>query len=131
MITALSGTIALIDLDGRFSPSHLTCDLHHIHVFRPTKSNFKATLEGLEDYMLWGEHESKGREWVGTLVIGGVGGDIMFGWRGWLRVEREEVSRFAVGVSVEEIIGEREKRQDVVDSKGWKGVSEIGEYSWY
>lgn len=130
MVTGLSGTVALIDVDGRFSASHLSCDLNHVHVFRPTKGNFTATLEGVQEYMLWGEHGSKGREWLGTLVNGGVGGDVMVGWRGWLRVEREEVRRFAVGSSIEEVFGEREQRQDVVDHKGWKGVSEMGNYSW-
>jgi len=130
MVTALNGTVALIDLDGRFSPSHLSCDLQHVHIFRPLKDNLKATLDGVEEYMLWEDHASKGREWVGTLVNGGVGGDVMVGWRGWLRVEREEVGGFAVGVSVEEVIGKREERQELVESKGWKGVSEMGEYRW-
>jgi hypothetical protein len=130
MVTSLQGTVALIDIDGLFSPSHLSCELQHIHVFRPTKRNLKVTLESVEEYMLRGEHGSKGREWVGTLVNGGVGGDIMVGWRGWLRVEREEVSGFTDGISVEETVGEREKRQEVVDSKGWKGVSKLGNYCW-
>lgn len=130
MITTLNGTIVLIDLDGRFSPSHLACDLLHIHIFKPTKSNFKATLDGVEDYMLWGEHKSKSREWVGTLVNGGMGGDIMVGWKGWLRVEREEVGGFPVGVGIEEVVRERGTRQDVVDKKGWKGISELGDYHW-
>jgi len=130
MVTSLQGTVALIDIDGRFSPSHLSCELQHVHVFRPTKRNLKVTLESVEEYMLWGEHESMGREWVGTLVNGEVGGDIMVGWRGWLRVEREEVSGFTDGVSVEEVVGEREKRQEVVDSKGWRGTSEMGKYCW-
>jgi hypothetical protein len=130
MITTLNGTIALIDLDGRFSPSHLDCDLQHIHVFRPTRSNAKATLDGAEEYMLWGDHGSKGREWVGTLVNGGVGGDIMVDWKGWLRVEREEVGAFSVGVGIEEVVGERGTRQEIVESKGWKGVSELGSYCW-
>lgn len=80
--------------------------------------------------MLWGEHGSKGREWVGTIVNGGVGGDIMVGWRGWLRVEREEVGVFGIGVSVEEGMGEREVRQEVVDGRAWKAVSDIGEFRW-
>jgi len=130
MVTTLKGTVAVIDIDGRFSPSHLRCDLEHVHVWRPGKENLKATMESVEGYMLWGEHGSMRREWVGTLVNGGVGGDVMVGWRGWLRVEREVVSGFGVGASIEEVIGEREKRQEVVDSKGWKGISEMGNYYW-
>jgi len=80
--------------------------------------------------MLWGDHGSRGRQWVGTIVNGGVGGDIMLGWRGWLRVEKEETGGFGIGVSVEEAMLDREKRQNVVDLGGWKAVSEIGECTW-
>jgi hypothetical protein len=72
--------------------------------------------------MLYGDHGSKGREWVGTVVNGGLGGDINVGWRGWLRVEREEVGAFGWGISVEEAMDDREKRWEVVDGKGWKSV---------
>ena len=70
--------------------------------------------------MWYGDHGSKSREWVGTIVNGGTGGDINLGWRGWLRVEREEVGNFGWGISVEEAIGDREKRWEVVNAKGWK-----------
>jgi hypothetical protein len=130
MVTELNGTVALIDVDGYFSPSHLSCDLRHVHIFRSTKENLAITLESVEGYMLEGEHGSHGREWVGTLVNGGVGGDVMVGWRGWLRVEREHVTGFALGGGIEGVIGEREKRQEVVDSSGWVGYSEMGKYTW-
>ena len=130
MVTDLNGTVALVDVDGRFSPSHLTCELQHVHVWRPTKSNFSVTLESVEGYMLWGDHASKGREWVGTIVNGGVGDDIMVDWRGWLRVEKEETGLFGLGFSVEEAIGNKERRQEVVDKGGWKAVSEIGAFNW-
>jgi len=155
----LNGTIALVDLTGHFSPSHLLSptlssisiststqpgnlnptsnlrnerersdsryiskeDLQHIHVFRPTKSSLAATLASIESYMLYGAHRSHGREWLGVIVNGGVGGDINFGWRGWLRVERESVGAFGEGVSVEEVFfGERGRRAEVVDQKGWR-----------
>lgn len=84
--------------------------------------------------MLYGEHASKGREWMGTLVNGGgmmvKGADVVVGWRGWLRVEREAVSAFAEGMAVEEAWRERERRQEIVDSRGWKAGSEMGEFSW-
>jgi len=134
LVHTLGGTIVVIDLDGRFSPSHLTElsveGLRDIHVFRCSKERLKVTLESVEGYMLWGEHWSKGREWLSTIILGGVGGDIMVGWRGWLGVEREMVRGFAEGFSVEEAWGEKEGRQEVVDTKGWRGVCEMGEFSW-
>jgi hypothetical protein len=130
MVTGLNGAVALVDMDGRFSPSHLSCDIRHVHVWRPTNHNLSATLESVEGHMLWGDHVSKGREWVGTIVNGGVGGDIMVGWRGWLKVEKEDTGPFGLGVSVEEVMVDREQRQEVVDRSGWKAVSEIGEFSW-
>lgn len=134
LVQNLGGTVVLIDLDGRFSPSHLTdltmSDLEHVHVFRCSKERLKVTLEHLEEYMILGEHGSKGREWLGTIVLGGVGGDVMVGWRGWLGVERELVGGFGEGVSVEEAWGEREKRIEVLDGKGWRGVCEMGKFNW-
>lgn len=76
--------------------------------------------------MLYGEHKSHAREWLGTIVNGGVGGDINLGWRGWLRVEREEVGGFGEGVSVEEAWGERERRGEVVDARGWRAEDDEG-----
>ena len=137
MITVLGGTVAVVDVEGRFSPSHLVRGreggvLEHIHVFRVIGGlkELKVTLEGLEGWMVEGDHGSKGREWVGTVVIGGVGGDVNVGWRGWLRVERDEVVGFKGGVSVEEVLAERESRQEVVDEGGWRAVCEDGVYCW-
>jgi len=135
LLTNLHGTVALLDLTARFSPSHISfpfSELQHIHVFRPTPSNLKVTLESVEKYMLYGEHGSKGREWVGTIVLGGTGGDINIGWRGWLRVEKEEVGKFGDGVRVEEVWGEKgmKQRQEVVDEAGWRADCEFGDYCW-
>ncbi|PVH89298.1 hypothetical protein DL98DRAFT_99060 [Cadophora sp. DSE1049] len=142
----LNGTVALVDLTGRFSPSHLLPpssassssdsqpgrdniqieylqkeDLQHIHVFHPTKSNLAATLASIEPYMLYGSHRSHGREWLGLIVNGGVGGDINLEWRGWLRVEKESVGSFGERVSVEEVFfGERARREEVVGQRGWR-----------
>jgi len=82
--------------------------------------------------MLHGEHSSKCREWVGTIVLGGNGGDINIGWRGWLRVEREEVGRFGEGVAVEAVWGEKgmRQRQEVEDKMEWRAECEFGDYSW-
>ena len=117
LVRDLEGTVVVVDLDGRFSPSHLVGmgmsmgDLGHVHVFRCSKERLKVTLDSVENYMLWGEHGSRGREWLGTIMLGGVGGDIMVGWRGWLGVDRDIVGGFGEGVSVEEAWGERERRQ--------------------
>ncbi|KUJ18146.1 uncharacterized protein LY89DRAFT_38900 [Mollisia scopiformis] len=130
LLLNLHGTVALLDLTARFSPSHVSVpssELQHIHVFQPTPSNLKVTLESVEKYMLYSEHGSKGREWVGTIVLGGNGGDINIGWRGWLRVEKEEVTKFGDGVGVEEAWGEKgmRQRQEVVDKVGWRAECEI------
>jgi hypothetical protein len=133
----MNGTVVVIDLDRRFSPSHLQLpeqELQYVHVFRPTKENLQVTIESIEGYMLYGEHGSKGREWVGTILNGGgavvKGVDVVVGWRGWLRVERESVGTFAEGMSVEAAWEERTKRQEVVDGKGWKGKSKMGVMRW-
>lgn len=129
-ITELNGTVAIIDVDGRFSPSNLRCDLRHVHVWRPGRRNFKDTLESVEGYMLGGEHGSMRREWVATIVNGGAGGDIMLGWRGWLKVEKTDTVRFEVGMSVEEALANRERRQEVVHRSEWRIISDIGDFAW-
>ncbi|KAI1655430.1 hypothetical protein F4813DRAFT_366952, partial [Daldinia decipiens] len=85
--------------------------------------------------MLYGAHGSRAREWWGTVVIGGgsgasVKGDVNAGWKGWLRVEREEVAGFPVGISVEEALRDRNKRQEVVEDAGWVASSRVGSYVW-
>jgi len=88
--------------------------------------------------MLYGEHASKDKVWRGVFVLGGnvlgrgiAGGEIMTvttGWRGWLRVERAEVPGFLAGTSVEEAWGNKEAREKVVQSRGWRCISEVGEF---
>lgn len=92
--------------------------------------------------MLHGDHRSKGREWKGVFVSGTMAGlgealkglkgvpVVQAGWRGWMRVEREEVPLFAEEMAVEEAWGEREGRRKAVDAKGWRGVCEGGEFRW-
>jgi hypothetical protein len=141
MSTPIPATVVIIDLTQRFSPSHLLpslpiSELKHIHVFRPTKANFSLTLDGVEDYMVFGNHGSRYREWRGTFILGGsaptekgLGEErllVSTGWKGWLRVEREEVVGFGLGLSVEDAWGEREQRWSDVQSKGWKAVCEEG-----
>ncbi|KAI0146289.1 hypothetical protein GGR57DRAFT_479435 [Xylariaceae sp. FL1272] len=105
-------------------------DLKHLHIYRPARGqeHVKAILSQLDEFMLYGDHGSKAREWWGTVVIGGVGGDVNAGWKGWLTVEREEVSGFAPGMSVEEALRERDKRQQAVDRAGWSVSSRFGNF---
>ena len=129
LVKVRGGTVAVVDVDGRFSPSHLDCELRHVHVFKPTRSNLNVTLESVEGYMLWGDHASKNRELMATIVNGAVGGDIMTGWRGWLKVEREEMEGFAAGISAEEALAER-RGPDNMGSRGWRAVSQHGTFGW-
>lgn len=115
-------------------------DLKHLHIFRPTAQSIEITLKGVEEHMLYGNHSSYGREFGGTILLGLDGRDavnavdlrgmgkpeMVMGWRGWLRVEREEVEAFGIGVSVEEMLEERERREMVVRGKGWRGMGEKG-----
>ncbi|CAD6440291.1 905ca7ed-4c84-453a-9761-6ec90ca2d10f-CDS [Sclerotinia trifoliorum] len=113
----LGKCVVLIDVNGRFSPSFLVFedndgdedegeineqvrkeiklkrdDLKHLHVFRPSTENLECTLRGIEKYMLYGEHNSYGREFGGTILFGewvecegdgeAGGGDGVEGWRG-------------------------------------------------
>jgi len=125
-----SGTIVVVDMDGRFDVSRLRCDLQHVHMFRPVKGALKITLDSIDDYLLYGQHQSKGRELVATIVIGGQGGDIMAGWRGWMLVEREEVAKYGPRMSIEEALMERDARQEAVESADWVASSAWGEYRW-
>jgi len=124
------GTVVVVDMDGRFDVSRLRCELQHVHMVRPFKGALKITLDSIDDYLLYGQHQSKGRELVATIVIGGQGGDIMAGWRGWMLVEREEVAKFEPGTSVEEALVEREARQEAVESADWIASSACGEFRW-
>lgn len=93
--------------------------------------------------MLYGEHRSKGREWKGVFILGtmvglgtasrGLGKEMMVvqaGWKGWMRVEREEVGLFVEGIAVEEAWDERDGRNEVVDGKGWRAWCDGGEFRW-
>lgn len=75
--------------------------------------------------MVYGGHGSKGREWWGTIVVGGPGGDVCGGWRGWLRVDREETPGFGGVVPAEEALLERGvgdgERPTWVVSSEWGG----------
>ncbi|KAI8623113.1 hypothetical protein F5Y19DRAFT_482070 [Xylariaceae sp. FL1651] len=138
--------VAIIDTEGLFdvtrlinpAPAHgssypaTLSDLKHVYVYLPGRGQeqVKAAVTAVEEFMLYEPHGSRDREWWGTVVIGGTGGDVNAGWKGWLRVEREDVSGFAMGMSVEEALRERRSRQEAVDSAGWAASARWGRYLW-
>jgi hypothetical protein len=162
-------TVAIVDFEGRFEPLRLLAtpieaatptasitleskpkatvqraDLDHVHVLRAARGNLThiANCVGsVEEYMLYGSHRSHGREWWGTIVIGGglnPSGSaaaaasakvaVTADWKGWLRVDRAEVSTFW-DMSAEEALVGREKRQVVVEDAGWLATSPWGGFS--
>ncbi|KAI1136277.1 hypothetical protein F5Y05DRAFT_415467 [Hypoxylon sp. FL0543] len=152
-------TVVVVDAESRFDVTRLfspdrshhstttsypaqLSDLRHVHVYRPARGQdqIRAAVAAAGEWMLYGAHGSRAREWWGTVVIGGgsgtgtggmsVKGDVNAGWKGWLRVEREDVPGFPTGVSVEEALRDREKRQEVVDAAGWVAASRAGGYVW-
>ncbi|KAI1126617.1 hypothetical protein F5Y10DRAFT_244450 [Nemania abortiva] len=140
-------TVVIIDTEGKFDATRLVAstpssqpsypatpaDLAHVHVYLPGRGQegVKAVLSAVDEFMLYGSHGSRGRAWWGTVVIGGMGGgQVNAGWKGWLRVEREEVGGFAPGMSVEEAMREREARGRAVDRAGWMASSRWGSYAW-
>jgi hypothetical protein len=128
-------TVVVVDLESAFDATRLSCSqegLRHVHIYRPPRgspTHVREMIAGIETWMLYGDHSSTTREWWGTIVLGGIGaGDVNAGWKGWLKVEREEVGGFAVGLSAQEAFESREKRQDVVDQAGWTATSSWGSF---
>ncbi|KAH7148952.1 hypothetical protein EDB81DRAFT_481615 [Dactylonectria macrodidyma] len=131
--------LLVIDLEGRFDATRLTCDeshLHHVYVQHPAHSSperLRTVVSEAEGFMLYGNgaHASGARQWWGTVVVGGIGaGDIATGWKGWLRVDREHIRGFALGISGEEAMEQRGRRQDAVDAAGWAATSDWGGFSF-
>lgn len=81
-------------------------------------------VERGEKWIVYGAHGSKGREWWGTIVVGGLGGDVCGGWRGWLRVDREQRGGFGRIVSAEEALLERDRGEG--EPATWVVSSEWG-----
>lgn len=96
----------------------------------------QRVLEEIERYMVYGgrdgAHVSMAREWVGSIVCGGAGGDIMSSGRGWLKVvdERDDVVGFGLGMSVEEAVTEKKARQGAVTDCGYRASCSVGTYRW-
>jgi hypothetical protein len=116
-------------------------DLNHVHILRPARgsiTHIAACVASIEKYMLYGSHRSRGREWWGTVVIGGglnpAGSAsaaasaqvaVTADWKGWLRVDRAEVQTFW-DMGAEEALADREKRQAAVEAAGWVASSPWG-----
>ncbi|KAF5004346.1 hypothetical protein FDECE_9150 [Fusarium decemcellulare] len=131
--------VLVIDIEGRFDATRLTCSpshTRHIYIHRPARSSpeqLRALVAEAEDVLLYGPvaQASAAREWWGTIVVGGLGaGDVAAGWKGWLRVDREHVRGFTPGISAEEALEQRGKRQDVVEAAGWAVTSQWGGFTF-
>ncbi|OBS28875.1 hypothetical protein FPOA_02810 [Fusarium poae] len=131
--------ILIIDIEGRFDATRLNCSLshmRHVYIQRPARNDpehTRALVAEAEGILLYGDvaRASAGREWWGTIVVGGLGsGDISANWKGWLRVDREGVRGFGLGISAEEALDQKEQRQDVVDMAGWAVTSQWGGFTF-
>ncbi|KAM0557046.1 hypothetical protein ACHAPJ_005309 [Fusarium lateritium] len=131
--------VLIIDIEGRFDATRLTCSpshTQHVYVQRPARSSpeqLRALVAEAESILLYSDiaRASAGREWWGTIVVGGLGaGDIAAGWKGWLRVDREHVRGFALGISAEEALDQKGQRQDVLDAAGWAATSQWGGFTF-
>lgn len=132
--------LLVLDLDGRFDATRLTCgadDLRYVYVQRPARSSpehLRALVADADSFMLYdaAAQASRSRQWWGTMVLGGLGaGDIMAGWKGWLRVDREQVQAFAPGMSADEALAQRNARQEAVDAAGWAAASPWGGFVFH
>ncbi|KAK7747611.1 hypothetical protein SLS62_009022 [Diatrype stigma] len=135
-------------------------DLRHVHILRPPRTattttegdsrggGLRAALAAAREWMLYApapRHPSRDREWWGTVVVGGGdvglgpgpgpgGGEMLVtsGWKGWLRVDREEVAGFAEAgsCSVEEALAQRGRRGEAVERARWVAACRWGGYAW-
>lgn len=131
--------------EDRTAPTHeqwvTVEDLRHVHVYRPARgslSHIRDVLTSAEQHMIYSRHASMAREWWGTIVIGGGSptalgpgnADVTTGWKGWLRVDREEVRGFPVGMSVEEALMDRDQRQRAADAAGFTATCAWGTFTF-
>lgn len=133
-------SVLVVDLDSRFQAARLPCsedDLRHIYVLRPPRASpqeLREMISGADKFLLYNTvaQASANRVWWGTIVLGGLGaGDITAGWKGWLRVDREEVRPFPPGISLEEALKQRDARQAAVDAAGWLVSSSWGSFTFH
>lgn len=116
-------------------------DLKHVHVYRTARgspSHIRDVLTSAEHYMIYSRHASALREWWGSIVIGGgspttlgsAHADVTTGWKGWLRVDREEVRGFPAGMSLEEALSERDQRQRAANAVGYRASCVWGAFTF-
>lgn len=116
-------------------------DLRHIHVYRPARgspSHIRDVLSSAEHFIIYSKHASVAREWWGTIVIGGASStalgsghaDVTTGWKGWLRVDREEVPGFPVGMSAEEALADRDQRQRAAEASEYTATCAWGNFNF-
>ncbi|KAM7184973.1 hypothetical protein V8F33_012676 [Rhypophila sp. PSN 637] len=127
-------------------------DLDHVHIMRPIRGDaayMAKCVASVEEYMLYGDHPSRTREWWGTIVIGGghnpAGNPVASasaqvavtagwkGWKGWLRVDRaasDAVLGFMPGTSLEEALDAREEHQRLVEKAGWVATCPWGQFTF-
>lgn len=132
--------VFVVDLEGRFDATRLTCDmsdLHHIYVQaapRSTPEAVRALVSEVEGFMLYHKDArvSADRELWGTIVLGGFGaGDLVAGWKGWLRVDREHVRPFPPDITLEEALEQKEARNRAVQKAGWEVTSQWGGFVFH
>lgn len=116
-------------------------DLKHVYIYRPTRgspSHIRDVLTSAEHHMIYASHASISREWWGTIIIGGGSpttlgagnGDVMTGWKGWLRINRDNVRGFSAGMSIEEALADRDQRQRAVEEAGYTATSAWGGFAF-
>ncbi|KAJ3498290.1 hypothetical protein NLG97_g1241 [Lecanicillium saksenae] len=132
--------VIIIDYEERFEALRLRCstdNLDHIYVLRPAESardQIRDIIANTEKYLVYDEEAKKSanRELWGTIVIGRPGGgDVSAGWKGWLRVDREEVPPFPPDITLDEALQQREERQRAVDAAGWQASSAWGDFIFH
>ncbi|GJC85278.1 hypothetical protein ColLi_08116 [Colletotrichum liriopes] len=143
-------TVLVLDTEHRFDATRLTCSLentHHVYVHRPacrgipgqhgdssagtSPEQVRELVAAAENWMLYGNHDSCGREWWGTVVIGTLGaGDVTAAWKGWLRIDRDSVPGFSLGCSAKEAMTDRQRRQEAVDAAPWAASSQWGSFTF-
>lgn len=140
---SLHQALLVIDLEARFDVTRLSCrdeeKLRHVYVCRPARcgaERLKEVVSKAQEWMLFGRHESSGRELWGTVVIGGAEGDVSCGFRGWLRVDRREEEEGALGaaaipggLSADTALELRSSRSDTATPRwDWVATCEWGEF---
>lgn len=153
--TGLSSVPGIDRQPGTHTTSHVNrqyvrkTDLDHVHIMRPPRgdtAHIAQCVASVEEYMLYGDHPSRTREWWGTIVIGGGNNPagspsaaasaqlaVNAGWKGWLRVDRavsDTALGFPPGTSLEEALNARENRQRLVESAGWAATCPWGRFTF-